>query len=410
VGGHEVSIPHSRGRHDYRSARLSFWRGSFEDAAFAARRALKRGDARGRLILAKEALSRCRYEDALTHCEALIVDRILLRDAASLYWTAAKATKRVPIMRRVCEIIPPGLASGAAARTYVAMIDKGIAELCSANGVKAELAFLPNRPLPVVEGRAGAGVLVRTLRLMLDTGAETLCLSRAAAASLGLTTVTGHRGLFAGGRRARVEGAMLAELRLGTAEFSNVPVAVLSHLPQLTPEDPIDGIIGADILKAGNAVWDFAAGCLRLAPGRATVAADGVRLPARVLGAHIIVVRATLSHRIDGWFFLDSGGTFGVAPDAAAWKLMVSGSDIRADVGTGGGGAVHFELATGDLFEIAGMQFRDFTLVGGIFPERLKQRVGVDIRGIVSHAILSQFARLTIDFREPSVYFEAAKT
>jgi hypothetical protein len=391
-------------RFAYRQARSSFWRGDFEEAAVAAQEAVSRGDRRGQIILAMEAVSRCSYEAALSYCERLIANRVLLRDAVRLYWIAARATRQVEVIRRACDLIASSVGTGVAARAYVAGIRRGVSELCSVRGRSTDLPFLPEFPLPVVKGVAvRENEQAQNLTLMLDSGAESLCLSQRTAACLGLNAYKGRRGLFAGGRHAAIEHAILRQLSLGEIEFRDVPVTILARIPQLTQRQTVDGIIGSDIFKAGGATWDFAAGHLSLAPGRKGPPAGLVRMPARILGTHIVIVRGHLSKCINGWFFVDSGGTFGIAPDHAAWEIIRSNREVSGDVGTGGAGAVHYELATGDLFEMGGTQFRDVLMVGGAFPERLKKQVGVDLRGIVSHMILKEFGKFTIDYNEPSV-------
>lgn len=102
------------------------------------------------------------------------------------------------------------------------------------------------------------------ITVILDTGASHTVLDRQRAERFKLETVD-REGLAAGlGTVTQaVSGGTLTDVRFGPVVFDTLAVAVLdlSHVNQalaMMGVEPIDGIVGADLLLGGDAVIDYA--------------------------------------------------------------------------------------------------------------------------------------------------------
>jgi predicted aspartyl protease len=117
---------------------------------------------------------------------------------------------------------------------------------------------------------ADAEVQGDRLRLLVDGGAATLAIDRAAAERLGLALVAGAGkavGLGAGGVAARL--TRLPAVQLGPLTTAPLTAYVLDLAPinqslVRRGERPVDGVLGADFLHAHRAVIDYPGGRLYL--------------------------------------------------------------------------------------------------------------------------------------------------
>jgi clan AA aspartic protease (TIGR02281 family) len=118
--------------------------------------------------------------------------------------------------------------------------------------------------------QAMAQVDGQRLSLIIDSGASTSILDNSTAARLGIpigqsrTRVSGL-----GARAQRAWSARLDDVRLGALRLDSIPVVVLdlSHVNESLSDEGIefaDGVIGADLLAARRAVFDFTSGVLYL--------------------------------------------------------------------------------------------------------------------------------------------------
>lgn len=130
----------------------------------------------------------------------------------------------------------------------------------------------------IVEGFAvvRATLAGRAVSLLLDTGAEDMLVTAAAADALGLARDTGRRSRVLGiGGHLVADHAVLPPFRFGALAVParSVPVVAVTGLPATDP--PIAGLIGAPLLGAHELELDLARGRVRLHDARDCP--DGVR-------------------------------------------------------------------------------------------------------------------------------------
>jgi predicted aspartyl protease len=124
--------------------------------------------------------------------------------------------------------------------------------------VKVPMARLPTGHFSVA-GRAGEV----PLDLIVDTGASHTVIDIARAARFELETRhQGSRATGIGVTAQRVESGHLADVAIGSVQLDTLRVTVidLSHVNQVLRQlgaDPVDGIIGGDVLMAQRAVIDY---------------------------------------------------------------------------------------------------------------------------------------------------------
>jgi hypothetical protein len=133
-----------------------------------------------------------------------------------------------------------------------------------------ERALTGNRYRQVPVGRSGAGYLWvagelggRPLRLLLDTGAPNTCLDRARVAA----PRQGWQERPMGGRSyffCRTEGLRVGELWAGNVWVPHHDLSELNRAVSWYGEPPFDGILGADVLRAHDAVIVYSTPALYL--------------------------------------------------------------------------------------------------------------------------------------------------
>ncbi len=141
--------------------------------------------------------------------------------------------------------------------------------------------------LPLVRGTTGhlhfehASANGRAATFYLDTGAGRTVIDREFANLIGLPLTAVPLGLNAvgAGGELTAKGTIVERLALGSLALENFPAAVidLSHVNtglRARGALPMDGVIGADLLDAHDAVIDYRARCLFLRrPARPGLAA-----------------------------------------------------------------------------------------------------------------------------------------
>jgi hypothetical protein len=377
-----------------RALRL-FRQGKFDLAAQVASQEKREGRESASLVLGLEALSRRAIDSSSSYLEPLLAQPVIGRKAARFFWIAARLSRDVAAMRRAADLLVAHKAVNRAAVLYLRQIPESCRSVLRVEGEAARLPFLNDYPLPAIEARING----RTANLLIDNGASELVLSQNLAQHLHIASAPGSLGHFAGATTAQVRRAFVDQVTLGALKIHGVPAAVFERLGQIDGGARIDGILGSDILGRFRVAWDFPNASLEL-NARPAPPASGWS-PVRVLGSHILVMEAALSEVVRGLFFLDAGGTFGVALDRRGWRSLLGTAryDVTPLAGVAGAGSeIPYLQLRGPEFRIGAAEIPNVTVVGGVFPERLKRDVMVDLRGIFSFEVLQWFARVEIDF------------
>ncbi len=184
-----------------------------------------------------------------------------------------------------------------------------------------ELPVTLERNVPLVPGTIGGAPVT----LVLDTGADTVLLTAAAARRLGLADSRTIRTITGAGGSSRNYGAQLRDFRIGSLAVPNHTVAVLPRdLPHVGATTP-DGLLGVTVLSAFDIDLDLPRGRLTLYGGWLCQGMEGppwtgayTPIPAEVSGNG----RLSIVVMIDGTpmrALLDTGAQVSViAADAAA--------------------------------------------------------------------------------------------
>jgi hypothetical protein len=274
------------------------------------------------------------------------------------------------------------------------------------------LPFVRSEPLPILSVRVNGGP---ERRFLLDTGGSEVILDRSYAQSVGLSVFEGKSQFFAGGKRARVDHAVVDSVALGDLTVSGVPVNVLDMAPiRGSMEEPeLAGVIGTVLLYRFRATIDYPGGALILQRRGAKPDAPrgAVEMPILMADDHYVLAEGSLNDGPPLLLFIDTG-LGGGAFTCPASTLKAAGIDLRSvprSKGEGGGGTVSVRP-----FDIAALSLgkaRRERLVGvaGPFPPHLEWVYGFRIGGLISHGFLNAYAvtfdfeRMTIRLAPPSI-------
>ena len=260
----------------------------------------------------------------------------------------------------------------------------------------------------------GLEVLVngKPARLVLDTGAAGITMSRAAAERIGLQRVTdvtvrgiGDNAKLTGGYRAIAE-----HFRIGDVEYRDAVIAVADQ--SLVGIE--DGLIGTNVMDEFQITLDFAGGKLRLDP--LPNYHLGAELPDRTVSpqmesatrvfrfGHILLVPVRVGNSSDRLFVLDTGA----ASTLISYELAAQVGDLNRDDKTalrGLNGRVGDVYRTGTVdLQFAG--FKQQNLGMNAFDTwELSHRMGTEISGFLGLPVLDLFT-LTIDYIDGLVKFE----
>jgi tetratricopeptide (TPR) repeat protein len=260
----------------------------------------------------------------------------------------------------------------------------------------------------------GLEVLVngKPARLVLDTGASGVVLSRPAAERVGLVRVTdgtvsgiGDNSKLSGGYRAIAE-----RFRIGDVEYSDAVVNVAGQ----SFVGIEDGLIGSNVLSEFLITLDFAAGKLRLEPlpgyrpGQEfpdRIAIPQMESATRVFRfGHLLLVPVRVGSATNRLFVLDTGA----ASTLISYELAAAVSKVNRDDKTGLrglSGKVGDVYQTGNLvMEFAGFEQKNLGMTAFDTWE-LSHKLGTEISGFLGLPVLDLFT-LTIDYRDGLVKFE----
>jgi predicted aspartyl protease len=252
----------------------------------------------------------------------------------------------------------------------------------------------------------------KAARLVLDTGAAGITMSRTAAERIGLQRVTdatvrgiGNNAKLTGGYRAIAE-----RFRIGDVEYRDTVIAVADQ--SLVGIE--DGLIGTNVMNEFQITLDFAAGKMRLDP--LPNFHLGTDLPDRTVSpqmesatrvfrfGHLLLVPVRVGSSSNRLFVLDTGA----ASTLISYELAAQVSNLNRDDKTGLrglNGRVGDVYKTGSVdLQFAGFEQQNLGMTAFDTWE-LSHRLGTEISGFLGLPVLDLFT-LTIDYIDGLVKFE----
>jgi predicted aspartyl protease len=241
-----------------------------------------------------------------------------------------------------------------------------------------------------------------TARFLLDTGGGELILDQEFAGRVGAVGFGAERGIFGGGRKARVEHGRVDSVRLGGFVLRNVPVAVLD-LEAVAPtvgEARLDGILGTVPLSRFTSTIDYLRGALVLERASEEPTPGGSSVPFWLAGDHFVVAWGAVNGGPETLFFVDTGlaGNGFTCPSSTLREARIEVQEELAEEARAlGSGA--FRVAPFVVDELRLGEFRRQRVdgVAGAFPPQLERGLGFRVGGLISHQFFRSCA-LTLDF------------
>ncbi|MES2895861.1 MAG: retroviral-like aspartic protease family protein [Pseudomonadota bacterium] len=244
-------------------------------------------------------------------------------------------------------------------------------------------------------------------RFMVDTGANTSCVSQGLAETLALPRGRALRVHTVVGPRSRAS-VTIDRLDIGSRSRRNIEAPVLPM-----GAFGIDGVLGIDWLKGQRLVLGFAGKTLEITKSRREASAEGkVVVPARRKSGQLTIVDADLSgHKISA--MIDSGSQFSLGNTAL--RRIIERMDPKAASKAQKVGMLSIagEAFTGEQLNLPFMRLGGLTLgnVPVVFSDvpvfRLwdlhdtpTMMLGIDL--------LTQFTTVSLDFGRSSVRFDIA--
>ncbi|HYL37003.1 MAG TPA: aspartyl protease family protein [Bryobacteraceae bacterium] len=251
------------------------------------------------------------------------------------------------------------------------------------------------------------------LRLVLDTGASGILISRQAAekARVSALSAATFRGFGDSAKISTGYRGIAQRLRIGPIEFHDALVGV-SGQDFVGAED---GLIGTDVFADFLVTLDFAAQKMRLdplpdyqpgddQPHDRSIAA-GMQSFTRVFRfGHLLLLPGRVNGSREGLFAIDSGSAKTLISSGFAAELGNVTRDSRAGI-TGLSGRVADVYKTGDLLlEFAGFRQKNLGITAFDMWD-ISRRFGTEISGFLGLPLLDLFT-LSIDYRDGLVNFD----
>jgi|SRR5579884_403327 len=252
------------------------------------------------------------------------------------------------------------------------------------------LPFVAQHPLPVVRMRIeGADANV-----MIDTGAPVLVVTPAFAAAHHFSVRNAGIGLFAGGRRARVQATIVPRISAESLTVTNVPANVMPG-----PGPGVDAIIGTGFFAHFLTTLDYKQHRLILRPRDAKAPAMAVaNVPMWLVGDHFIFAQVSVNGGAPALYNIDSGAPIGVQMTKEALRAaQIAPQTDKPTSFIGGGGTARIFPFVASLVTLGGAQQRNVD--GVYFPDG--DQYGAfpfTVAGTVSGGFLGHYA-VTFDFK-----------
>jgi hypothetical protein len=239
-----------------------------------------------------------------------------------------------------------------------------------------------------------------TGRFVLDTGTGDCLLDSEFARRAGVAAGPYDEARFAGGRPGHWQLARIDSLSVGASRFERLPAMVspLGDAFRHVTDEPVDGIIGAGLLRAAGGIdIDYRKAGFRLGP-------PGVHggEPLWIAGPHYPLTPCRANRGAASCWFIDSGmsGIDLACSESAARRH--GAQTLRKDIqGHGGGGALPAKAVLIRNFQHAGLDYPE--LPAAVLANfSLGRELGIRIGGIIGHDWLARH-RVRLDYRTMQV-------
>ncbi len=335
-------------------------------------------------------------------------------------WAARlQGQERIDALEQFAATLDPGRrpaeVSGIVQRIQLeqAMLGLSLARLASPyQSAELPLAELINQTSRMRNYGLEVVVNSATLRLVVDTGANGILISRKAAERAAIPRLAGATIHGFGDSTALPAGyqGIAKRVRIGGVEFRDTPVRV-------TDQDSIggeDGLIGTNLFSDFLVTLDFPGRKLRLAPlpgyrpdaeeprDRITMPETKGFTPVYRFG-HLLAIPTRVSGSREVLFVIDSGAAKTLISSDLAAELTKVDRDKRIGI-SGLSGKVTDVYQTGDLFlEFAGFRQKNLGITAFEMWDQ-SRRLGFEISGFLGLPLLELFT-LTIDYPDGLVNF-----
>lgn len=297
------------------------------------------------------------------------------------------------------------------------------------------LKFVATDPLPTVLVKVNGG---EAEQFMIDTGGPEIVIESEYAKKIGLTSLSGSEGTFAGGKKAGVRHSR-ASFTLGDFLIQDVP-AVIVPLPQVQGTK-IRGIIGTELLYHFLATLDYPGGQLILRRKTADAlkpfdqpasATRRIVMPFWMAGDHYMVAWGRVNQRPPVLLFVDTGLSMGgfVCPDSTLKEASIKPQppdEKKADDSAGTANPASASQASAnqasanqasapaaptdylpfvvDHLSLGDAEAEKIDGLTGVFPPTLENSFGFRIAGLISQQFFQPYA-VTFDFTGMRIFLE----
>jgi predicted aspartyl protease len=253
----------------------------------------------------------------------------------------------------------------------------------------------------------------RTERLLLDSGAEGLLLSKDAATRVGVEPLSGET-LVGIGDRESLSGrtSLVQSLQVGPVEFRDVVVSVADAWM----DSDIAGLIGLETFSAFVTTIDTPRSELRLEPHQSgppalladrTPPSEGSLNFPLVMAGGLPCIWARVNKSGPALFLLDTGSNTNVIGESLARQTSIVMTAIDRSVSGVAGGVQKIGAADRALIRFAQFeQTNQSVTVLDLTPQ--SRSFGFEVSGILGMPIL-RLVSMTIDYQNGVAHFERSK-
>jgi Aspartyl protease len=241
----------------------------------------------------------------------------------------------------------------------------------------------------------------RTLRLILDSGAEHIVVTRATARAVGLAT--GSRLSLVGfGRMEENAGTSIARtVDVGPLSFRECPVDVVDH----KVVDGADGVLPLVLFSDFIVRLDFPAKTLDLTPYQSAGESHGRFTRALAVNA-VLFLRTALDELHNGYFLLDTGAAHNALSRTTAKALGGPGVLASSRVVQGASGVAEvLEMKSAVRFRTAGQDITSDDVVL-LDLDTMSRYNGLEVAGLLGYPALKRYV-VTVNYRDSLVRMEA---